>query len=356
MIAAVNSQVLAGELRMLNKIVPTKPSIAILSHVLLKATDEGIEFYATDLEVAMSSSCHARVTLPGSCALPMAKLLALVERFMDDDVNISLDKRQVVVSCGGFTTKLQALPAEDFPKQPPVEGDVNKLNVANLRDMIAKTRYAVAAGGSFHVLKGALLTLSGSVAAMAATDSKRLALATISREGTDQRFIVPAKTLDMLSAGTDSGEVDVAVGSQHLFFSLGTRQLVSRTIDGQFPKYERIIPRDHDRHVVVERATFASALRRVELIAEDHQAVFFNLEAGKMTLTAQNSSVGSATETIPAQYEGDPIRVCANGSYVLDFLDAAINPTIKLSLKEKATAALFTDGTDHVAVIMLMQS
>lgn len=356
MIATANSQVLAAELRMLNKIVPTKPSIAILSHVLLTTTDEGLSFYATDLEVAMSTHCQARVTLPGTCALPMQRFLALVERFTDDDVDVSLEKNQVVVKCGGFTTKLQSLPARDFPQQPAVEGEVNKLNAAGLRALIAKTRYAVAAGGSFQVLKGALLTLSGSAAAMAATDSKRLALATMAREGTDQKFIVPAKALDVLEGTTDGGDVEFSAGQRHLFFTLAGRQLTSRMIDGAFPNYARIIPKENDKKIVVERASLSAALRRIELIAEDHQAAFFNVESGRITLSSQNATVGSAIETIVAQYEGEGLKVCMNVKHVLDFLEVAVNPTVTIALKEAATSALFTDGTDHLGVVMLMKA
>jgi DNA polymerase-3 subunit beta len=355
-IASINSQLLAQELRLLNKVVPTKPAIAILSHVLLKAEDEALSFYATDLELALETQAQARVTIPGTCALPMAKFLALVERFNDADVDITLEnKGQVGIKCGAFATKLQALRAEDFPPRPQAEGSPNKLNALNLRTLIAKTRYAVAAGGSFTVLKGALLTLAGPVAAMAATDSKRLALATMQREGIDQRVIVPAKALDMLSQGADEGDVEMIVDPRHLFFKVGGRNLISRTIDGEFPKYERIIPRDQKKHVTIDKLAFASALRRVELIAEDTQAVYFAVEPGTLTLSAQSASVGSASESLRVLYEDEPVKVCMNGGYVLNFLDAAYGSSIVMSLDDDRKPALFTDGTDHVAVVMLMR-
>jgi DNA polymerase-3 subunit beta len=225
----------------------------------------------------------------------------------------------------------------------------------NFRAMIAKTRYAVAAGGSFTVLKGALLTLAGPVAAMAATDSKRLALATMQREGADHRVIVPAKALDMLAQGAEDGDVEMIVDPRHLFFKVGGRNLISRTIDGDFPKYERIIPREQKKHATIDKLAFAAALRRVELIAEDTQAVYFAIEPGNLTLSAQSAAVGSAVEGLRVLYEGEPLKVCMNGRYVLDFLEAAQGASIVMSLDDDRKPALFADGTDHVAVVMLIR-
>lgn len=353
MIVTVNSQLLAAELRRLNKIVPTKPAIAILSHAIIATDAFGLQFYATDLELALTTQCNAQAELAGRVALPVARLLSLVEQFTDADVVIEADGTKAAVRCGAFKGRLQVMPVADFPTPAAVEGDGSELDAAVLRSLIARTRYAINASSSKHVLQGALLTLQGGGVAMVATDAKRLALATAGRTGIDQRFVVPAKALDVLSS-LDDGSVMVTVGPRHLHFRQGDRLLTSRMLEGAFPAYERIIPRANDKLVEVERATLTAALKRIILVTEDNGAVYFNIEPGLLTLTAASAEIGSADEQVPVHCDAQ-LKVCISGRYVLDFLEAAVNPTVTLALKDANTAALLSDGDDSVAVIMTMR-
>jgi DNA polymerase III subunit beta len=362
----VNSQVLATELRLLNRIVPNKPAIHILSHALLDARDGKLNFYATDLELGLSSRCDAEVGVPGRMAVPVARLLSMVEQFEDGEVTLGLEAagkgRALGVASGSFKGQLQALPVDDFPAEPKLNGDASTMDAGALRDLIAQTRYAIDAGSSKHILRGALLTLRESVAALAATDSKRLAVATAARpEGPNVRIIVPAKTLDALAQQPTGDEVTIVVGLKHIFFQSADRTLTSRTIDGAFPAYERIIPRANDKQIVVGRTALAASLRRVKLVAEETLAVSFALDGdGNLALAASSAEIGAAAENVRVEYAGPPIKVTVNGQHVLDFLNAARNGQITLSLKDAKSAMLATDGTDpaavdHLAVILLMK-
>lgn len=352
----VNSQILATELRALNKIIPAKPAINILGHVMLKAMGDSLSFYATDLEIGLSTDCHAQVTKSGVIALPAAKLLALVEQFTDADVTIALEGIKAIVMCGAFKSRLQAMPADDFPPATDPEGDANTLDVAAFQQLIDKTRYALSTSASKYILRGALLALSGPAAAMVTTDGKRLAIATMTRIGTDQNMVIPVKALDALIGQMNSDSIEVTVGGRHLFFAFGRRLLISRTIDGTFPQYERIIPRENDKVVTIDRSALSAALRRIVLIAEENYAVYFSLSPDALELSTSSAEVGSALETMRVSYEGPPLKVCINGNYVLDFLKAASSPTITMTLKDVVGAALLTDGDDHIAVIMQLNA
>jgi DNA polymerase III subunit beta len=352
---AVNSQRLATELRLLNKVVPSKPAIAILSHCLMSADDHGFNLYATDLEIALSTDCQASVSMPGETALHVARLLSLVEQFPDDDVIIQADGAKVLVSCGAFKSRLQAMPVTDFPRPPQVEGDSSTLDGASLRQMIGRVRYAINATAQKFVMQGALLTLSGQVAAMVATDGKRLALTTSGREGKDERIIIPIKALDML-AGSDAAEVELTVGPKHLHFTSQGRLLTSRTIDGQFPAYDRIIPRDNELAVTVSKGVLMAALKRIVLVSEDNKATYFSITPGAIELSSQSAEVGQAIEAVACAYDGAPLKVCVNGEYVLDFLQAASGASVTLKFKDAKSAMLLMDGEDNVGVIMLLRS
>lgn len=356
----LNSQALAAELRLLNKVVPSKPTIAILSHVLITAGNGELQLYATDLEVGLSITIPAQVDAPGTVALPGGRLAAMVEQFPDGDVTIGLEqaagKQNVTIKNGAFKSRLQALGAADYPPPPTVEGTNCTLDESTLRQLISQTRYAVNASSSKYVLQGALLTLAGNVAAMVATDGMRLAIVTAGREGPDAKVIVPAKTMDMLALQPQGGDVELTIGPRHLFFQSGTRLITSRSIDGQFPAYERVIPKGNDKVASFHKQSMASALRRVKLVAEETKAVYVSLKPGVAELSSSSVEVGTATEVVEVGYEGAPVRVCVNGDYFLDFLNAAASQTITMSVKDAVGSMMLTDGEDHIGVIMLMRA
>jgi DNA polymerase-3 subunit beta len=355
--ATVNSQLLAVELRSLNKIVPTKPTFEILSHALVTTADDKLEFYATDLEVALSTSCAARVDAPGAVALPVAKLLQMVEQFPDADVSLTVDKAQVVVKCGGFTSRLRVLPVGDFPEPPIVVGAVSKIDAASLRGLIAKTRHAVSMTATKYVLKGALLECSGPAAAMIATEGKRLSLAMSARlDGSDLSVVVPAKALDVLAEGSDEGELTLTIGDRHMFFALNGKLLTSRKLEGQFPKWRLIVPTQNDKKIVVERNVICAALRRVILAAEENGALYVTLSPGLLELSAASVGIGSAYEPVQVSYDGPKLKILIPGEYLLDFFNSSDRETVTIELKDEKTAArLLGGGDDHVGVVMLMR-
>lgn len=361
MIVTVNSQLLAAELRLLNRVVPSKPAIAILGYALLRADGESLNFYATDLEVGLTTNCPAHADVPGSAVVPVGLLLSMVERFVDGDVTIALDENKLLVKCGAFQSRLQVLPREEFPPPKLAEGKSITLDGDAFRALIPRVRSAILSSGPRVILQGALLTLAGPVAALAATDTHRVALATMGKEPDENtlRVVIPTKTLDALvgleGRSMDDGDVCLTIGERHLFFEVAGRTLTSRTIDGQFPAYERAIPRENDKVVTIDRLELLMAIQRVVLASQETNAVHFIIEPGKMELAASSLEVGHANETLSVGYNGPPIRVCMKGKYALDFLEAARGLTVTMALKDPKTPALFQDGVDFITVVMLMR-
>lgn len=351
----LNTQELATELRLLSKIVASKPSLPILSHVLLKA-DTGLTLYATDLELGLRTVCPCRVDTPGTLALPLAKLASVIDQLPNADVNISLDGKQAKITSGAYKSRLQALPADEFPALPEVEGVSSYLDARAFRQMIDRTRYAIAATGDRYLLQGALLTLAGPAAAMVATDGKRLALTTMARAGTDANVIIPVKTLDVLSSHAGAEDIELTVGENHLFFVQGTRLLTSRVIDGKFPNYQRIIPKDNHKTATVDRAALAAVLRRIGLASEQNLSVTMAFSSGELLVSSRSAEFGEAEEPMTITYDAEPLTLCVNWRYVLDFLDAAEGQTISIAMKDEKSALLLSDGEAFVNVIMTMRS
>jgi DNA polymerase-3 subunit beta len=340
-----NATALAAELRLLTKIAPTKPSIPILSHVLLRAEDQ-LYLSATDLEVALSTSCSATIHEAGDVALPAHTLLSILEQLPDGDVNIANGQ----ITSGGFRSKISALPTVDFPPLPAAEGEATPLPA--LQRLIERVSYAISEKAQKYVMDGALLSLTGNVIAMVATDAKRLSIATASRmPGPDYEVILPSKTLDMLAAQT--GEVAFSRSDRHLFFQYGKRLLISRMLDGKFPNYQRIIPKSNDQTVTVDRAGLAAVLRRVGLVAE---SVYLTFSTNELALTSRSAEIGDADETIAVRYNGPTIKLCVNWKFVLDFLERAVEPSVTIAIKDSKSPLLMTDGADFINVVMVMQS
>lgn len=352
----VNSQLLATELRLLSKISPSKPAIPVLANVLLRA-DTQLYLSATDLEVGLNTQCAATINASGSITLPAKKFLDIVEQLPGADVHITLEKNQVRVTSGAFKSRLQAIPPDDFPTLPSVEGDIFTLPAKAMHDLIDKTNYAIADNASKFVLDGALLSLSDGVMAMVTTDSKRLSLATASRaSGPLTTAIIPSKTLDVLTSFLGEADVEFSQSERHLFFQVGERTLFSRMLEGQFPKYERIIPRDNQHVATVDRIALTAAIKRVSLVSEQNQSATFNFAPGSLSVSTSSAEIGDADEQLLCEYQGASLKVSMCWRYVLDFLNAAHEQSVTIALKDAMSAVLLSDGSDFVNVVMVMRT
>lgn len=352
----VNSQILAQELRLVNKIAPTKPTIPILSHVLITAEEESLHFYATDLEIGVRTPCLVVIKEPGTVALPAARLLALVEQFPNAEVTIATDGAGVRVTCGASHTKLQALPTRDFPTPPTVEGQAHTLSAPDLRRLIDQTRYAVDDSNSKYFLQGALLSLGDPFAAMVTTDGKRVALATMPQTGPTTRIILPVKTLDLLSAQPELHSIEMTIGERHVFFVSKGRLIVSRMFEGTFPAYERIIPKSNDLVAHVDRIALAAALRRVGLVAGENCATNLEFAPGTLDISAASAGVGESNERLLITYDGEPLTVCVSWQSLLDVMNVATGKAVTLRLKDALSPILVLDGDHHMAVIVTIRT
>lgn len=346
----VNSQALAQELRLLSKVAQTKSTLQILNHVLLRAEDQ-LQLSATDLEVSVSVGCQATISELGEMTLPAKPLLDMLERLPDADVNIT-DKGNI--SSGSFRSRLGSLPTADFPPLPSPNGEEPAIMTAQtLRSLVERSIYAISDKEQKFVLKGALLSLTGAVAAMVATDGKRLSVVTANRQqGPDAATIIPLKTLRAILEQTPLGDVQFIKAERHLFFNYGKRLLISRVIDGEFPKYQRIIPKANNNVATIDRMALMSALRRVGLVADIVTLQFSN---GSLALSSRSAEIGDADETLSVKYEGPDIKINVNWKYIEEFLDHAVEPTVTIAAKDSTSPLLLTDGVDFINVVMVVR-
>ncbi|MBZ5558597.1 MAG: DNA polymerase III subunit beta [Acidobacteriia bacterium] len=360
---------LLRELQLFQGIVERKNTIPILANVLMEAKGDQVSFLATDLEVGLRSHCAASVTKGGALTLPAKKFYEIVKSLPETDIRIAEDKGGVKVAADRFDSRMQTLPREDFPTLPESSGSPSAtLPRSALREMVSKTQFAITGEDTRYFLNGALFVLRPDVMTLVATDGHRLALVSVPRPGKagkdaeEVKAILPKKTLGELSRLLVEGDDDVRYerGENHLFFDVGGRLLISRMIDGQFPAFERVIPKGNDKHIEFERDRLTNAVKRVALLSNERsRAVKFLIEKGKVDVTSSSPDVGEAKETLPVEYNGEAMQICFNAQYVLDFLAAVTSDVVSLDLKDEVSQAVMkpvgAEGYDYTYVIMPMR-
>jgi len=363
---------LLRELQLMQGIVERKTTIPVLANLLMEADANEIRLLATDLEVGLRSRCEASVARPGTVIIPAKKLFEIVRSLPETDVRIEEDRGGVKIAADRFDSRLATQAAEEFPQVPTgAEEYPETLAAAGLRQMVKKTQFAITGEDTRYFLNGGLLVLGPDAMLLVATDGHRLAHVKVPREAPagkaggeaeELRVILPKKTLSELDKLLGEGDevVQFARTENHLFFKVGERVLISRVIDGQFPAFERVIPRTNDKKIDFERDKLTSAIRRVSLLSNERsRAVKLQIEAGQVEVTSSSPEVGDARELLMVEYAGPALQVCFNAQYMLDFLTAVETEQVVLEFKDEVSQAVMrpvgAEGYDYLYVIMPMR-
>jgi DNA polymerase III subunit beta len=372
MIFVVKKHDLLRELQLFQGIVERKNTIPILANLLMEAKGSEVSMLATDLEVGLRSRCDAVVEKGGTLTVPAKKLYEIVKALPDTDVRIAEEKNGVKIAADRFESRMQTLPKEDFPAVAETTGATSAmLPRAAIKEMIAKTQFAITGEDTRYFLNGALFILGQTSMSLVATDGHRLAFVNANRpngslktgkDAEDIRAILPRKTLWELGKLLAEGEGDIRYerGENHLFFEVGGRMLISRMIDGQFPAFERVIPKGNNKRIEFERERLTNAVKRVALLSNERsRAVKFQIEKNKVEVTSSSPEFGEAKETLSVDYADGSMQICFNAQYVMDFLGAVQTDSVALELKDEVSQAVMkpigAEGYDYTYVIMPMR-
>ena len=332
------------ELQLCQGVVEKRSTIPILSNVLLRTTDGGLEIAATDLDVTLHTSCAATVKTPGRVSLDARRLFDVVRALPEEDVKLVLGENySIQIESGTAKFRLLGLPAEDYPTLPKVSmKNANRMQLDDRKMMVEKVIFAITHEETRFQLNGALLKVLSDKMEMVATDGHRMALVNLpfgnEKGGEDLTMLVPRKALHELLRleGGEDTEVRFGTSENHMYFENGRRRLMARMIDVNFPNYMEVISRDNDRKVQVDRERLLSTIRRISLVANERtRAIRFDFAAGKLTVSSTNPELGDARETVPIEYSGQPFHVGLNAAYVSDFLAAVETPNVSLALKDE---------------------
>ncbi|MGI9481086.1 MAG: DNA polymerase III subunit beta [Hyphomicrobiales bacterium] len=349
-------------------VVERRNTIPILSNVLVKAEGDGVRLSTTDLDIEVVESSPAEVGQPGATTAPAHMLYDIVRKLPDGaqlEIAQGPDENRLAILAGRSRFSLAALPPEDFPDLAAgAMPHKFSLPAKDLKALIDKTRFAISTEETRYYLNGIYLhaveTEGVEMLRAVATDGHRLAQVQLPLpEGAKgiEGAIVPRKTvleLAKLVEDTD-GDVAIAMSDAKIRFALGSVVLTSKLIDGTFPDYERVIPKDNDKSLEVDTKLFSQAVDRVSTISSDKgRAVKLNLENDRIILTVNNPDQGSAEEEIAASYGAEPIEIGFNSRYLLDIASQFESDSAHFQLADAGSPTVVRDGNDETALFVLM--
>jgi DNA polymerase-3 subunit beta len=347
---SISRQDLLRELTATQSVVERKTTIPILSNFLIEAEDSHITITATDLDQSIRTSCAAKVKKPGSCTIPARKLYDYIKLLPDGEISIKLmENHWVQIRSGRSNTKMVGMARANFPQVPEFpNSSVTSIPAASLKNLIAKTIFAISNEESRYTLNGALLILKAESLAMVATDGHRLAHIektgeTLSNVSGERKTLIPRKALSELQSllsNTDAEAVEFADDDHTLFFRIGHRVLTSRKLTGQFPNYEAVMPRDNNKFVVVRSEDLMGSIQRVAQFADERSgAVKMRLEQNELKISSSSTDSGESEDSIETPYSFDPLVVGFNSAYLIDFLKAIGNAgEVRLEFKDAQSA------------------
>ncbi|MDW8129901.1 MAG: DNA polymerase III subunit beta [Bryobacterales bacterium] len=345
----IRKQDLVRELSLSQGVVEKRSTIPVLSNVLLEARGAQVHLTATDLELGIRSACPAQVVREGAGTLPARRLLDYVRLLPDVEIHFRFQENQwAAIQCGRSRTKIAGMSRESFPELPEMPARLAEVPIGLLTGMISRTIFAISTEESRFTLSGALLVLKPSGAVMVATDGHRLAFveakAEIAAPATPARCLLPKKAMtELLRLGQEASPeqtVQFATDDNHLFFQIGNRMLISRKLSGSFPDYERVLPREANYVVVLERDEVRAAIERVSQFADERShAMRVQLIPGEVRLYSAASDTGESEESLPADYQGENFEIGFNAGYILDFLRATSERQVQFNFRDPHSAA-----------------
>jgi DNA polymerase-3 subunit beta len=345
--------------------VTGRSSLPILNNVYIQGEGEALTVSATDLEMGIECTTAADIKEPGKLTAPAKVLTEIISTLPDVDVHMELsEKGALKITCGTSDYNILTLPADEFPLLPEVEGNARvTLPQAKLRQMIRQTIYAVSTDDTRPIMTGLLLIIKGEEMKFVATDTHRLALRTAAVPGAsgEAYAIVPSRAMNELQrmlSGEDDLPVEVIIGENQIKFSTDHTTLISRLIEGQFPNFERVVPKDYQRKWSLEVDALQDAVRRAAIVArENANRVVFKTIDDKLAISSESGTIGKAYEEVELVREGDDLEIAFNARYLLDTIATVDTDGVNVELQGPLNPGVVkpADGEDYLCIIMPMQ-
>jgi DNA polymerase-3 subunit beta len=343
-------------------VVPAKSTLPILSNVLIEVAKDKMTLTATDLDISIRAVIDEDITVhsQGKLCVSARKMAELVRELGSTQVSLHLKDTLLHVIAGG-TYKLVTADAGDFPEIPHLEESASlELPAGKLERLIRRTHYAVATDETRPELTGVYTEILPKEMRMVATNGHRLARAGLSGDfGQEASYLLPTKALQQALRIMDDPEKTVKVtGSRgYAAFEVGKRTLMTRLLEGPFPRYEQVIPKENPYVVTLPLQPFRAALRRALVLSDPvTRPVKLVCASQLLKISVETQNVGESEEELEVNYDGDELKIGFNGGYVLDILKTFESERVQIAFQSSGTAGVFTqdDGNPEEPILCLV--
>ena len=344
--------------------IPVKTTLPVLANILVETTERGIKLSGTDLDIAVSTEIAADVETSGAVTIPAKKLSEIARELPPAPVKIAaVGEQRITLECGRSRFKLLGLPRDEFPTFPAVRFDESwRIKSGDLQKLISHTSFAVSSEESRPILNGVLWELRPDRMSMVATNGHRLAKLSVpvSSDATPSNdLIVPPKALEQVRRLFPAEEeLEIGRGENHIGFRSPFTAVYTRLIEGPYPNYEQVIPKDNDRVAVADKAALVSALKRMSVVASDQtHRIRLSFNSGMLKFSVQTPDLGEAQDELPIRYTGDQLDIGFNASYLLEILRYIPTDDVRITLKAPERAATlepegWSDPASYLCLVM----
>lgn len=355
-------QVLLDGLNKVVGVVSNRPSMPILTNVLMEVANGELKLTTTNTELTIVTKVPCMVSTAGSITLPARKLQSIIREMRDGEVSVSVKDTVASIQCNRAQFKLNGLSSEEFPTLAAFK-DANEFKIP--QNMLAKgikyTEFAISTDGTRYVLNGIYTCFMEGKLTMVATDGRRLALFESELEFPESQQVcinIPSRAVS--EAGRllhDGGDVTLRVTSNQASFAINDTLLITRLIDGNYPNYRQVIPGRYNERIVMGAQDLNEIVRRVSLLsAEKSSTVRFNFAPGAMSVQSGASDLGEANEEMPIAYEGREIAITFNADFILAPLKAVGDSEISIDLIDHSSPGVIRVADEFLYVIMPMHT
>jgi DNA polymerase-3 subunit beta len=353
-------------LQSVSGIVERRHTLPILANVLIRKTGASLQLTTSDLEIQIRTTAELGGDGENFTTTVGARKLIDILRSMPGDQVVSLESSAAKLILKGGKSKftLQTMPAEDFPlvQESANFGPVFSVPQKTLKSLLGRVSFAMALHDIRYYLNGILFVAEGNQLSLVATDGHRLAFAsaTLDVDVPKQEVILPRKTvleLQRLLSDAD-GAIDMQFANNQARFSFGGMEFVTKLVEGKFPDYNRVIPKNHKNSVTLGRAALLATLQRTAILTSDKfKGVRLNLDPGTLRVAANNAEQEEAVDELDIDYDGDSIEIGFNVTYLIDALANMSQDMVKLELSDGNSSALLTlpDDNQFKYVVMPMR-
>ena len=342
-------------------VVERRQTMPVLANVLLAARENRLSITGTDLEVELVAACAVSVQQPGDVTVPGRKLLEIFRSLPEKtSLTLSTEGERVSLRAGRSRFALSSLPAAEFPLVEEINAQQTlSLPQGEFRRLIDKTHFSMAQQDVRYYLNGLLIETDGKTLRAVATDGHRLAICEMELAGKAkgaQQVIVPRKgVLELQRILGTEGDIELAVGTNHVRAQIGEIRFTSKLIDGRFPEYARVIPANPPRTVEADRESLRQALQRTAILSnEKYRGIRLTARPDTLTLQAHNPEQEEAEDQVEVAYKGEEVEIGFNVNYLLDALSAIEGDKVEIGLTDSNSSCLIhAPGTTHTRYVVM---